>query len=157
MGEWEKLIPKKIVFVLGCGGDSLEGICQRASLVKNLNPKTIIVFGGVNNLNRLFWKKKFKIFYTQLINSILETTKTICLFSLPPTRKPCKISNAKIIAANNMISDIAKINNVYFFDTYSLLLNNGTLNLAFDNGDGMHLNKEAYALISRELKKKLGY
>lgn len=128
---------------------------QRSSLVKNLNPKTVVVFGGVNNLNRLIWKKKFKIFYTQLIDSLLETTKTICLISLTPTRKPCKISNTKIITASNIISDVAKIKSCIFLDIYSLFQNNGDLNLAIDNGDGIHLNKKAYALISIELKKEI--
>ena len=122
--------------------------------VKEFNAKTVIITLGVNGADR-FTEIKFKTYYKKLIDGIQQASPStqIIIQSAFPVAKWFSdndngISNAGIDRLNGWAKEIAFELNLPYLDTQSILKDsNGSMINAYDEGDGVHMNKEAYKLI----------
>ena len=117
-------------------------------------PEYLCITLGVNGVS--FMKEDyFKQSYTSLVQKVQELSPntTIILNSIYPVTsgyeaKNNGINNLKIEAANLWISSIAQKCGVHYLDSASVLRDdNGRLPDSYTNGDGLHLNGEAFGLV----------
>ena len=117
-------------------------------------PKYLCITLGVNGVS--FMKEDyFKQSYTSLVQKVQELSPdtTIILNSIYPVTsgyeaKNNGINNLKIEAANLWIASIAQSCGVHYLDSASVLRDdNGRLPDSYTNGDGLHLNGEAFGLV----------
>lgn len=122
-------------------------------------PDIMVITLGMNGVS--FMKEAyFKSVYTQLVEMIQETspeTKIILQSIMPVARsyeKQISINNKKIAQANVWIAQVAKDCGVYYVNTItSLLAEDGYMPEAYQNGDGMHFNKDGYTLMLDYLRR----
>lgn len=127
--------------------------------VKDVNAEILIITIGVNNAAR-FSEKEYKTFYSKLINAIIEkspNTKIIIQSSFPVTKdysdKGKAITNADIDRNNRWAKELAEQYSLRYLDTQSILKNaDGALIENYGNGDGVHMNEEAYKAIVRYIR-----
>lgn len=123
-------------------------------LVSLKQPEYLCITLGVNGVS--FMKEDyFKQSYTSLVQKVQELSPntTIILNSIYPVTsgyeaKNNGINNLKIEAANLWVSAIAQGCGVHYLDSASVLKNDqGLLPDSYTNGDGLHLNGEAFGLV----------
>ena len=127
--------------------------------VKELNSEIVIITLGVNGADR-FTESKFKTYYKKLINAISEaspSTQIIIQSAFPIAKwfsdKDNGISNSGINRLNMWAKEIAYEFDLPYLDTQSILKDsNGAMISKYDEGDGVHMNKEAYTLILDYIK-----
>ena len=127
--------------------------------VKDVNAEILIITIGVNNAAR-FSEKEYKTFYGKLINAIIEkspNTKIIIQSTFPVTKdysdKGKVITNADIDRNNQWAKELAEQYSLRYLDTQSILKNNyGAMIEEYSNGDGVHMNEEAYNAIIRYIR-----
>ena len=125
-----------------------------AQALKSANAEIVIITVGVNGADH-FTEKAYKTYYTKLINAIKNTSPNtqIILQSVFPvteeySQKNIGITNTGIDRLNSWVKDIAKNNGLYYLDTQSILKNkNGAQKLEYNEGDGVHMNSDAYKAI----------
>lgn len=133
---------------LGSSGDTLQGMCQRVSTVKLLQPKQVFLMGGINGLTNLNGRICIKI-YEQIINHIQEMLPetTIYVLSVLPVakkreRKLCK--NSTIVSFNQNVAELAQRKGLTYIDLYNQYVLDGSLNPRYCKEDGLHLLPTAY-------------
>ena len=122
-------------------------------------PEYLCITLGVNGIS--FMKEAyFKECYTALVQKVQEVSPdtTIILNSIYPVTtgyeaKNNGINNLKIEAANLWISAIAQSCGVHYLDSASVLKNDQqVLPDSYTNGDGLHLNGEAFGLVVQYIR-----
>lgn len=122
-------------------------------------PEYLCITLGVNGVS--FMKEQyFKDSYTSLVKKVQEVspnTKIILNSIYPVTtgyeEKGNGINNLKIEAANLWIQNVAESCGVNYLDSASALRNeNGYLPDEHTNGDGLHLNGEAFGLVVQYIR-----
>jgi len=128
-------------------------------LVSLKQPEYLCITLGVNGVS--FMKEAyFKQTYTALVQKVQELSPntTIILNSIYPVTtgyeaKNNGINNLKIEAANLWIASIAQTCGVHYLDSASVLKNeNQVLPDSYTNGDGLHLNGEAFTLVAQYIR-----
>lgn len=117
-------------------------------------PEIIMISLGINGIAALN-EKQFDYSLRTLIEQIREVSPGthIILNSMYPVsdfyENMRSINNDKIQEGNRWILAIAEKYNCKFLDSYSVLLDsNGFLDKDYQNGDGLHPNKEGYKLLA---------
>ena len=135
-----------------------------AEAVAKEQPAYIVLSFGLNGImNFVNNKDSYINNYNKLINLITEASPNtrIILQSVYPVSASCDdfSSDGKTVCSyteilNGYLREIAAAHdNVRYADTASVLKNpDGTLNSAYDEGDGVHLNTSAYEQILRYLR-----
>lgn len=131
---------------------------QIGALAASVKPEYLIMTLGVNGVSMMD-EDYFKEEYQNVVNAILKNspdTKLI-LQSIYPVAKSYEnqksINNTKICAANEWIAEIADAYGLPYLNTYSALVGaDGYLPESYQNGDGMHLNSEGFAVIMQYVK-----
>lgn len=135
-----------------------------AEAVAKEQPAYIVLSFGLNGImNFVNNKDSYINNYNKLINLITEASPNtrIILQSVYPVSASCDdfSSDGKTVCSyteilNGYLREIAAAHdNVRYADTASVLKNpDGTLNPAYDEGDGVHLNTSAYEQILRYLR-----
>jgi lysophospholipase L1-like esterase len=135
-----------------------------AEAVSKEQPAYIVLSFGLNGImNFVNNKDSYINNYNKLINLITEASPNtrIILQSVYPVSASCDdfSSDGKTVCSyteilNGYLREIAAAHdNVRYADTASVLKNpDGTLNPAYDEGDGVHLNTSAYEQILRYLR-----
>ena len=121
--------------------------------VKAKKPDILVITLGVNGVS--FMKEEhFKSVYTDLVQTIQEAspdTKIILQSMFPVAASYAKqnsINNTKIMTANNWVAQVAQSCGVRYANSVSVLLeDDGFMSEAHQNGDGLHPNKDGYALV----------
>ena len=117
-------------------------------------PEYLCITLGVNGVS--FMKEEyFKQSYTALVQKVQEVSPdtTVILNSIYPVTvgyeaKNNGINNLKIEAANLWIQSVAQSCGVHYLDSASVLRNDDrVLPDSYTNGDGLHLNGEAFGLV----------
>lgn len=123
-------------------------------LVALKKPEYLCITLGVNGVS--FMKEEyFKESYTALVKKVQEVSPetTVILNSIYPVTvgyeaKNNGINNLKIEAANLWVSAVAQECGVHYLNSASVLMNeNRVLPDEYTNGDGLHLNGEAFGLV----------
>ncbi len=116
-------------------------------------PERMIITLGVNGI--AFMDKDYFISeYTDLVTSIQEISPDtqIILQSIFPIASNYEyqkdINNVKICDANTWILSVAEATGVKFLNTYTVLIgDDGFMNNKYQNGDGLHLNGDGFAVV----------
>lgn len=129
-----------------------------ADAVETKKPEYLVITLGVNGVAELE-EDAFKIYYTDIINSVKEaspSTRIICN-SIYPVENDYEhidqISNEKINTANGWILDVAEATGTRYADSCSVLkAADGSLREELGNGDGLHLNADGYNAVLEYLR-----
>ena len=127
--------------------------------LKSANAEIVIITVGVNGADN-FSEIAYKTYYKKLINAIKETspqTKIIIQSVFPVeyafSEQQNGISNQGIDRLNAWAKEIAVDCSVRYLDTQSVLKNeNGAMIPSHSEGDGVHMNAEAYEKIIEYIK-----
>ena len=123
-----------------------------SSAAEVYKPQYIIITVGLENGVAYCNEEKFKEYYTDLINSIKDSSPTtnIILQSVFPISREAEkatpnIANDRINTANEWIVEICEESSVKYLNTASVLKDGqGYLASEYDSGDGITLNAEGY-------------
>ncbi len=156
--NFQKDFPSKKIVILGYPGQGLIGMIKRSNQISAVHPDKIFLMAGINdlNLNKMSFDE-FCGYYEQLIDSIQFSNKRaeICLQSILPvnhTINPEVPPTRLIIAANDMIRNLASIKDCKYIDLFSLYVdNNYEMNSSYTK-DGLHLTNDGYQLWSNAIK-----
>ena len=151
------LVPSSATLTLG--SDILQILVGDKELtipqaVKDANAEILIITLGVNNASR-FTEKQYKTYYGKLIDAIKKASPstTIIIQSTFPVTESFSnngtvITNEAIDRNNEWAKEIAKDYGLRYLDTQSILKNeHGAQIEEYGNGDGVHLNEDAYKAI----------
>jgi len=127
--------------------------------LKDLEAEIVILTLGVNGADR-FTELKYKTYYKKLINDIkTESPDTVIIIQsvFPITKwkndENIGITNAGIDRLNEWCKEIAFDEELYYLDTQSVLKDkNGAQIEEYNNGDGIHMNNEAYEAILQYIR-----
>lgn len=127
--------------------------------IKSVDAEIVIITVGVNGAD-LFTERQYKTYYKKLIDAIQELSPStdIILQSVFPVTKEYSdsesvISNQRIDQLNEWAKDIAAEENIRYLDTQSILKNeNGAQKPEYSEGDGVHMNSDAYEEIIRYIR-----
>ena len=122
--------------------------------IKVNNAEFVIITLGVNGADR-FSETSFKTYYNKLIDAIQQAspnTQIIIQSAFPIAKwfsdKENGISNNGIDRLNAWAKEIAYDKNLPYLDTQSILKDsNGAMIGDYDEGDGVHMNADAYEQI----------
>ena len=116
-------------------------------------PEYLVITLGVNGVSFMD-RDYFKSEYTDLVRGIQQASPDtkIILQSIFPVASDYQyinsINNVKIAAANQWVIEIAEETGVRYLATATALIgSDGYLPHAYQNGDGLHLNPESFAIV----------
>ncbi len=132
---------------LGLSGDTLKGMINRASMVKNTSPEKVFIMGGINGLTRHNIKQCIDD-YDVLVCKILNDNPEIQIYiqSVLPTsynQEDAFRNNDTVKAFNAELKKYAEDNGYVYIDLFSLFCKNGELNDEY-SVDGVHINAKGY-------------
>lgn len=127
--------------------------------VQKNNAEIVIITVGVNGADS-FSETKYKHYYQKLIDGILSLSPNtdIILQSVFPvtewySEKDNGISNESIDRLNAWAKELAAANDLKYLDTQSVLKNEkGAQNESYGEGDGVHMNEDAYREIVKYIR-----
>lgn len=146
-GNFASVFPNKVVCNLGLRGNTIRGLIDRVEQVKQLEPKSVYLMAGVNDVTS-FNIDEFSSHYNLLIQELKKHQPELTLIvqsMLPVNDLDFNIScNNKLIAKyNKRIESIAKYYNLKYIDLYTSFVKDGVLPLEM-TFDGIHFRQEAY-------------
>lgn len=117
-------------------------------------PEYLCITLGVNGVS-FMGEEYFKQVYTSLVQTVQELSPetVIILNSIYPVTagyeaKENGINNTKIAAANEWVQSVAETCSVHYLDSAACITGaEGHLPEEYCNGDGLHLNPDAFAII----------
>ena len=125
--------------------------------VAKAKPDILLVTLGIDSI-ALIGKDDFVRYYTTLIDAVKAASldTKIILNSIYPVADSYKykkdINNDKINAANGWIEDLAVSSGCRFLYSWEALAVNGRLPETMQNGDGLHLNGEAFTKVMQYIR-----
>ena len=139
----------------GFGGSKASDLLYYINeLVLDFNPSKVIIYEGDNDISSghkiNFIIKNIK----QIIKKIKEKNKNaqIILISAKPSIMRWDLRK-KYIQLNKKYKNLAlKKKNIYFADTWSVMIDSGKLKTDIFIEDGLHLNKKGYKIWERVLR-----
>lgn len=155
----------------GAGMDTTEyGAKRFAADVVQLNPKTVVILMGINDLLSIapdLWNRKPGADPERVIAGIEQNLRSmlsqcgafqIYLCSVLP-QSLCQpydrvLFNNCIVKTNQILQQLCTEYGAEYVDYYSALAENGTLPAAYTY-DGVHPNAAGYAIMARLLKEKV--
>jgi lysophospholipase L1-like esterase len=152
----EKEFPNVDIVARGIGGDTTELLDLRLSeTVFNLNPKTIIIEIGGNDLIYGKCLSTIQANTKKIINTIREYNKNtkIIFISLPPTLSP--ELNSIVPSHNSFLQKLSKEENFSFIDIWNEMRDENLpiLKEEFRRPmDGIHFNEKGYEVIGKQLR-----
>ena len=146
-GDFTSIFPDMIVCNLGLRGDTLKGLTNRAGQVKLLNPKTVYLMAGINDVAS-YTVIEFREQYESLLKTLIEqnhTTELIVFGMLPVNDVEFTIScNNELIARCNMeIASLCFKHDVRYVDVHAVFECFGILPKEMTT-DGIHLSLKGY-------------
>ena len=148
-GDFASQFPEKVVCNLGLRGDTIQGMINRIEQVELLDPDTIFLMTGINDV-ACYDEGEFEMMYNKLVAVVCQSlpcSELILQSLLPVNDKDFKISchNYQIEKSNMIISSIASNYKLRYIDLYTPYVDNGVLPKEF-TFDGLHLRPEMYGL-----------
>jgi lysophospholipase L1-like esterase len=161
-GEWQELIPSKVVANRGIGGDNTFGVKARLAQVVSLQPKKVFILIGINDIGRglpievivanysaIIRELKNKLPKTAIyVQSVLPLNDEILKYDYLKNKKPL------IDELNLKINALAKDEKLIYVNLNVVFADNeGRLKSDFTM-DGIHLTPVAYTHWVRYLNTK---
>lgn len=148
-GDFRPYFKGNIVVNLGCGGDTIRGVYNRAELLQYVHAEKIVVMCGVNVL-RSDNVDYCRTEYSGLLNAIREYSpdSQVYVCSILPMRKDWQEAYCyrdTTIHFNEMIKEMADAKGMTYVDLYSLFEYYGEIKAEY-TVDGIHLSKDGYDL-----------
>lgn len=148
-GDFQSLMPNKIVCNLGCYGDQIWDVTARIDAVKTVKPETIYIMIGTNSLACRTLEQTEKS-YSVMADTYAETfpeSRIVFLSVLPVTPKleDGARTNTNIPVFNTFIQATAKKHNAEYIDLFSLYVLDGGLNPQYTE-DGLHITQDSYSI-----------
>lgn len=155
--DWGELLGRKNVISRGVVSDVIEGYIARLNFVFNLEPKVVIINGGLNDVYS--WIPVEKIFqnYVQLIELIKKKNITVVVqstFHVITTWPQAEDRNKEIDKLNLVVEEYCKKNKIPFLNLTPMMSRNGAFKLELTNSWG-HINGRGYKIWANELDKLL--
>ena len=138
----------------GIGQDTTLGVINRIPLYTSLERSKLIIFAvGVNDLGRRSNKQIIEN-YRHIINIIPNQTPVLFSAVLPVHSKDLSI-NKRIHGLNKHLKDLCQErDDIYFLDISNHIINSdGSLDVKYHIGDGLHLNELGNTIWIDKLKK----
>lgn len=142
-GPWTELFPGVRIANRGIPGDRIEGMIRRLGNVKALNPKTIVIMAGINNLLQNEMAEDVAKKYITLIDSASGDAEIIVCSTLM-TVSFSEI-NEQVQELNGIISRYCSERGIVWIDLNSRLAPDGPLQSKYSY-DGLHLTIQGYAV-----------
>ncbi len=126
--------------------------------IKVKQPEYLIITLGLNNGVSYYTESEFKSCYSSLLDTVNNCSKPpkIILQSIFPVSRRCTIAAftpERIKECNEWIYEIAELYHVKYLNTYEVLEDNeGYLLDSYENGDGIHLNKQGLEAVINYIK-----
>nr|WP_321222409.1 GDSL-type esterase/lipase family protein [uncultured Psychroserpens sp.] len=146
----------------GIGGDSVLGALQRIESITDGKPSKIFIMLGINDLISGRTNTEILNNYKKLISVIKNSSPSTQIYIesvLPVSNHKdtlicCENANQRIIEINQQLKDIATHHSLKYVDLHTSFYKNGGINMGL-TVDGIHLNGDGYALLSKQLKQFL--
>ena len=146
-GDFREYFPDKKLINLGCGGDTIRGVYNRAEVLSYVNAEKIFIMCGVNMLrndNVDFCTAE----YGGLLNAVSEYApeSEIYACSILPMRQDWQdeyCSKETTESFNVIIKELAESRGMTYVDLYPLFENEGTIVPGY-TVDGVHLTTQGY-------------
>ncbi|MDR3348418.1 MAG: GDSL-type esterase/lipase family protein [Acidaminococcales bacterium] len=160
--EWPELLTGKRANIVnrGIAGDTAYGVLNRLDNIVALQPASIFLLIGINDLCVYAQPQATQKQYEQIV-AILRTKLPRCklyLQTLLPINNyllKVSINNEVVAAFNERIRNMANAaDNITVIDLYPLFLKDGQLDLSYTN-DGIHLNANGYQVWLNAVKNKV--
>lgn len=135
---------------MGMEGDSTSGMVNRfRRSVTSERPDYVVIMGGLNDLFTRIPKEDIYQNLVMLTEMTKEIEATPIILSTTPVAGSVEF-NAEIKSLNDRVFNYCKENDVFFFDLFSKLIDDGVLAGEYSN-DGVHLSDRGYRMIISEL------
>jgi len=154
--EWNELISQAPLKNRAVAGFTSEDVLLLLPAITQHNPGKIILMVGFNNLNRTGNVDKLVDSYRNImrhVEGVTSKTKLIILSITPVKDNVSQFDNinSKILMANKKIKTLCINSRCTYLDVYKSLLDaNGELHSKYTY-DGIHLNGDAYEILSDKL------
>lgn len=147
-GDFASALPDMVVCNLGLRGDTLRGMTYRVEQVKLLNPKTVYLMAGINDIASNS-ATEFCEQYESLIMLLrdqIPAMKLIVFNMLPVNDVDFSIScnNAQIVRGNQIIASLCVKHGLRCVDLFSVYEQSGKLPKEMTR-DGIHLFPKEYS------------
>ncbi|MEZ8724524.1 GDSL-type esterase/lipase family protein [Vibrio pomeroyi] len=140
-GRWNELFPAQRVSNQGIDGDTVKGMVGRSQYVINMNPKTVFILSGINDIIQKRHTDCIIEQYQQLIGTLIQSGCNVVIQSTLLTGD--LVWNEGVIELNNKLKQICHKLGITFLD-----LNRP---LGFEKSidhestyDGVHLQPHVY-------------
>lgn len=158
-GFWSEYFQKERILNRGIGGDCISGMIYRIGPIVEGHPRAIFIMGGANDLifSNISYDKLLEQ-YGRLLDIIAQKsprTKVYIQSLLPlnesKDKKMLEGKNARIIAFNTVLSEMASRRGLIYIDIWSAMQRNGSLpeDMTFD---GIHLTAEGYRVWIEQIR-----
>lgn len=141
-GNWNELIEDKHLLNLGVDGDTTKGVLSRLSIVENIEPKTIILMIGINDLCLSIPLVEVFDNYKKILETLQKSNTRIIVNAVFITQMAAV--NNKVLKLNSMIEEYCKEKNLDFLDLNTTFENEKNLLKENLTTDGLHLGQAAY-------------
>lgn len=154
--SFHEYFPNTSICNLGFPGDNLDGMMLRVDQIKAVKPQKIFIMAGINGLY-LQTLEVFEEKYMRLVKAIKESNPNSALYlqSILPVNNSMAqkyvCSNDKINDANQIIKEIAHINDCIYINVHQLYIKDGEMNASLSR-DGVHLLPQSYNAWANLLK-----
>lgn len=161
-GEWQQMLPGKVVANRGIGGDNTFGVLARLDNVISLRPRKIFILIGINDLGRGLPVDVIVKNYTRIVHTLKKALPktSIYLESVLPLHEGIlkydylKGKEPLITALNSRIRELAGNEQLTYIDLHEVFAGeDGQLKAAW-TPDGIHLEPVAYYYWVAFLKEK---
>ncbi len=148
--DWKKLLETQCILNLGIDGDTTSGILKRVDKVIQIEPKTVVLMAGINDLCISIPIEKVFETYIKIVEKLKSTKTKLILNATLITRMPAV--NKKVATFNKMIKEYAHENKIEFINLNSAFEDNEQLLREDLTTDGLHLGEKAYKVIAYKVK-----
>lgn len=156
-GDFRSFFPTKRICNLGCAGDSILNIADRVSMIPTVQPRTVIVMGGINSLASRTLKQSLR-HYERLLENLSKNQpckQVIILSVLPVSADSHFCNNKKIVAFNAAIKGMAEAKKYIYIDLFSQYAKDGSLPAEYSE-DGLHLKPDCYTIWANAVSQYIG-
>lgn len=147
-GNFQDYFPDRKIINLGYGGDTIVGVTQRVSMLKNTTPEKIFLLVGINGLTNFNGDISLES-YSNLLSAIKEAVPDAQVYvqSLLPISnektKELMCSNDTIVKFNESIKNLTEQNQMTYIDLFSKFEENNYMKADL-TVDGIHINSKGY-------------
>lgn len=148
-GDWKNLLDNKLTLNLGLEGDTTKGVLERIDSLEVIEPKTIILMIGVNDLCLSIPLDEVFENYKKILQKLKNTGSTIIVNAIFITQMPAV--NKKVEKLNIFIKEFCEKEELeYLYLNESFENEKGLLKEELTT-DGLHLGQTAYKVWAYKL------